>query len=495
MSPTDAEIIASISDSLPVGIWVARAPGGEFVYANARFAEIMGMSARDDVTRGEYAAPYSIHDRDGNLYPEDRMPFVRALEARDTVTVDDIVIHRPDGGRAAIRAYARPIFVDGDISHVIIAFLDITREVEAEARVRQAQRMESIGSLAGGIAHDFNNLLAVVRAISSTLLLGEEDARRREQLLAIDGATESAVSLTRSLLAFSGREESTREPVSLSELVDRLFEILSRAIDRRVVLRKDLDSRHRVDADASQLEQVVMNLVLNARDALAGPGVIVLRTRDEGGAVVLEVEDDGPGVPATIRERIFEPYFTTKHTDGLRGAGLGLATVYGIVEAHGGTIVVADAPSRGALFRIRLPSLRLPSHPPPARPAPEIVTGEGLILVIDDEPAVRKWTARALEELGYTAITAGDADEGVARFRERLAEVRAVILDMTMPGRDGGETYLALRAIAPDVKVLLTSGYALNDEARRLLASGVSGFLAKPFGIRQLSEQMGLLFG
>ncbi|MCB9598313.1 MAG: response regulator [Sandaracinaceae bacterium] len=494
MVPSDADIVAGIADALPFGVWVARAPGGEFVYANPRFAEIMGMSARADVAVGEYAAPYSIHDRDGNLYPEDRMPFVRALEARETVTVDDIVIHTPTGGRASIRAYARPIF-DGDtITHVVIAFLDITREVEAEARLRRAQRMESVGSLAGGIAHDFNNLLAVIRAISSTLLVAEQDPRRREELAAIDSATESAVQLTRSLLAFAGRETVTTEPVSVTELVERLSELLSRALDRRVVLRQDLTSRRRVEGDASQLEQVVMNLVLNARDALAGPGVITLRTRDERGQVVLEVDDTGPGVPVAIRDRVFEPYFTTKRGDGPRGAGLGLATVYGIVEAHGGSIMVTDAPGGGARFQVRLPALGRGARPTPAIPQAAIVPGQGLILVVDDEPAVRTWTRRALEELGFSVIEAADGEEALRVYAEHSGDVRAIVLDMTMPGLDGRATFLALREIDPNVRVLLTSGYALNEEARAILDLGVDGFLAKPFGVRQLSAAMAELF-
>ena len=489
--PSDEQIISGIVDALPMGVWVARAPGGELVYANARFAEILGLDARADVGVGEYAEPYAIHDRDGALYPEDRMPFVRALQARETVVVDDIVIHRTDGGRTHIRADARPIFDGEEISHVLVAFFDITREVEAETQLRRAQRMESIGNLAGGIAHDFNNLLAVVRTIVSTLLLGEKEPKRREALESIDAATESAVQLTRSLLGFSGRGKNLAAPVDIDALVSSLSEMLVRVLDRRITLRTELDARRSVQADASQLEQVVMNLVLNARDALDGCGVITVRTRSSGAHLVLEVDDSGPGVPRSIRGRIFEPYFTTKKGHARHSAGLGLATVYGIVEGHGGTVEVLDAVDGGARFQVCLPALG--DAPAPSRPSErpqEIVKGEGLILLVDDDDAVRGSLASGLEAIGYTVARARDGEEAVECFRKEPGGFAGVLLDMSMPKLDGRGTYLALRELDPEVRVLLMTGYALNEEAQEILDLGVRGFLAKPFRLGDLSEAL-----
>jgi signal transduction histidine kinase len=305
MPLTDEQIIRSIGEDLPVGIWVARAPRGEFVY---------------------------------ELYPEDRMPFMLALRSGTTVTVDDIVIHRTDGGRVHIRAQARPVRLEsGEISHVVIAFIDISREVEAESRLRLMQRMESIGTLAGGIAHDFNNLLSVVKIVASTLASQEEEREKLEGLASIEQAADSETELC-----------------AVGE----------------------------VKGDQSQLEQVVMNLVVNARDAMPAGGLIALRTRDEAGSVVLEVADTGSGIPLALRERVFEPYFTTKA--GL-GTGLGLATVFGIVASHGGSIELLDNQPRGTLMRVRLAAA------PGASPAPALAPAPGQ----RHDPARRRRVARA----------------------------------------------------------------------------------------------------
>ncbi len=357
MRLSDEVITRSLGDDLPVGIWVARAPGGDFVYANRAFREIMGMEARSDVAAGEYVAPYGICTRAGELYPENRMPFIRALEAGTTVVVDDIVIHRSDGGRVHIRAQARPVSHEGLVSHVVIVFIDITREVEAESRLRMAQRMESIGTLAGGIAHDFNNLLAVVQLVSSSLSSREQDPAKLEALQNIQQAADSGAQLTRALLGLarssSGRPLLAR--VQLNEVVAGVEQIVRRTLGSHISVELSLASRAEVMGERSQLEQVVMNLVLNARDAMAEGGALVLRTRDEPAEVVLEVADTGSGIAPELRQRIFEPYFTTR--TGV-GTGLGLATVFSIVQGHGGSIAALDNAPSGTTMRVQLPSAK-----------------------------------------------------------------------------------------------------------------------------------------
>ncbi len=498
MGLSNEEIVRGLADSLPFGVWVARAPGGEFVYANATFAEIMGMAARGDVAVGEYAAPYGIYDRNGRLYPEDRMPFLRALEAQREVVVDDIVIHRHDGHRIYIRATARPVF-DGDtISHVVIAFIDISREVEAEAarretesRLRVGQRMESLGNLAGGIAHDFNNLLAVVKAMASALHATEPDPARRKDLETIDEATRRASELTRSLLRFAGGRAPESTAVDLSLVVERMAWLLRHSLGRSITLMVDAAPTVCVLGDESRLEQVVMNLVLNARDAMGGEGELSLLTYEEDGEVVLEVADTGPGIPETLRERVFEPYFTSKGMSSDRGTGLGLSIVHGIVTSHGGHVDVRNRPGGGCRFIVRLPpagaGARRRARAEAMADVPDY-RGTGLMLIVDDETPVRHAAERLLSGLGFEVVTAGGgrrALELVALYGDRI---RFVLLDVTMPDMDGEETLLALRAAGLDAPVVVTSGYSLGTRALPLLQAGARAFLPKPFGRAELIE-------
>ena len=501
-------------DELPLAVWVARAPGGELVYANRLFGEILGTDALD-VSAGNYSAPYGIYTRAGELYPEDRLPFARALRERVTVTVDDIVIHRRDGQKVYVRARGRPIFEGAEIAYVVVAFGDITDEVlatrardERDQRAYRAQKMESIGKLAGGIAHDFNNLLAAIRVIAGTLRRGERDTFRIECLDQIEQAAESGVQLTRSLLGFARRGKNLAARVSLNDVVVATSNMAGRntTAERPVELARDVRATRDVVADHSQLEQLVMNLLVNACEALGdGGGSVVVRTYDRdlddaaaarlhvpaGPHVVLEVEDHGPGIDPSIRERIFEPYFTTKAGGTVRGMGLGLATVFGIVESHGGAIEVLDAAPQGTIMRV---FFRAADHAP-ARAAPPRArrTGKprkGTVLLVDDEKVVRSATTVALREMGYAVLAVEDGNAAVAAYRERRDEIVAVLLDMVMPRMDGRATYLALREIDPDVPVLLTTGFALNEEAQRILDLGVRGFLAKPFDVNALAEAL-----
>ncbi len=506
------DIARSVVEDLPVGVWVAKAPNGEFMYANKMFAEIMGMVARDDVAAGEYSQPYGIHTRSGELYPEDKLPFVRALTQRKTVIVDDIVIHRHDGGKVNIRAQARPVFdAAGVLTHVVIAFIDITREVEAEVarlesdqRMRQMQRMDSVGMLAGGIAHDFNNLLAAVKIMAAALRRNETDVAKLEHLEQIDQVTESATQLTRALLGFARRGKHLAACVSLHDVTESVATLMRRALDRRIEIVTDLRAKTGdIVGDFSQLEQVMMNLLVNARDAMPDGGRIVISTRDEeltddaryqglkrGPCVVLEVTDAGVGIDPAIRERIFEPYFTTKQVGDGGGAGLGLATAWGIVDSHSGAIEAVPASQRGTTIRMIFPAAppgvpRALAAPSPSR---EVQPGHGTVLVVDDDRVVREATADALRDLGYDVVCAEGGEAAVDVVRER--DIDAVLLDMVMPRMDGRSTYLALRAVRPNVRVVLTTGFALNEEAQGILDLGVRDFIAKPFSVALLSHVM-----
>ncbi len=496
--PTNEEIIRSVAEELPVGVWVARAPGGELVYANRKFQEILGMGARDDVASGEYAAPYGIRDRAGELYPEDGMPFVRALVERREVVIDDIVIHRPDGGRAFIRATARPMFdAAGEITHVVIAFIDISREVEAEkareegaTRTRQSERLESVGNLASGVAHDFNNLLAVIKALAESMRRTEHDAEKIEHLWTIDAMAESAAKLTRGLLSFAGQGHRGSTPVDLSSLVARLVAMMRRALDRRIEVSFETATRLAVLGDEASFEQVVMNLIINARDAMPDGGALVLRTREDGARVILEVSDTGPGIPAAIRGRIFEPYFTSKQAGSTRGTGLGLATVHGVVTLYEGTIEVLDNAPRGTTMRLSFPGQPAPARVAALRGGEAPAPGSGLVMVVDDEAKVRGSTALLLTALGYQVIEADSGERAIELYGARAGEIRAVLLDLTMPRMDGEATFRALQRLDPQVRVLLTTGFSLDARAKALLDLGVAGFLGKPYGVGALAQAL-----
>jgi two-component system cell cycle sensor histidine kinase/response regulator CckA len=501
--PSDHDIIHAIADDLPVGVWVARAPGGEFVYANRTFAEIMGQTGRDDVAVGGYSEPYGIMTRDGRPYPEERMPFVRALQERCVVVVDDLTIHRQDRTRVDVRAFARPVTdASGEITHVVIAFFDITREVaaekaraESEKRLHRVHRLEAIGTLAGGIAHDFNNLIFGIKLIASELAAGEPDEGRRASLELIGEITERSAALTRSLLGFARRGKHRAAPVSLDDAITAMRDMLQRTLSAiEIDFELAAIDRGTVIGDQSQLEQVVMNLVVNARDALRDVDVasprITVRTFSHGGNVVLEVSDNGPGIPLEIRERVFEPYFTTKTQGAERGTGLGLATVYGIVESHHGTVEIADGiGARGTTLRVTLPAAGRPAATrSPRASAVELAPGFGTILVVDDDAIVRRAVGTALESLGYSVVEAASGADALEVARARGSEIRAVLLDMVMPRMSGTATYKALRELDPKVAVVLMSGHATNEDVQGLIDLGARAFVSKPYSVEELAR-------
>jgi PAS domain S-box-containing protein len=498
--PSDHDIIHSIGDDLPVGIWVARAPDGAFVYANRTFAEIMGQVGRDDAKVGTYSEPYGICTRDGKPYPEERMPFVRALQERRVVVVDDLTIRRPDGTCVHVRAFARPVSDErGMITHVVIAFFDVTREVDAEfakaeseRRLHRGQRLEAIGTLAGGVAHDFNNLIFGVKLLAAELGVHESDPQRRSSLALIDDITERAAMLTRSLLGFARRGKHRAAPVALDDLLQGMGELLRRTLSGvTVTFETAAANRGTVIGDRAQLEQVVMNLAVNAAEAIADTGRggrLVIRTRTARDAIVLEVADDGPGIPAELRDRVFEPYFSTKTPE--RGTGLGLATVFGIVENHGGSIEIGPGlDGRGTTMRVRLPASRFAALPPEPVVTRDVPPGSGTVLVVDDDALVRRAVASALRSLGYDTVEADGGAAAIHLHRERR-DLRAVVLDMVMPGMNGRATLAAMRSVDPEIPVLLMSGHTINEEIQAVLDEGASAFLSKPYSVEALARSL-----
>jgi len=404
---------------------------------------------------------------------------------------------------------------DGTISGAVVRMTDITRHRVLETQFAQNQKMQAIGQLAGGIAHDFNNLLTtIIAATDFCLARAPLDEATEADLVHIRRSAERGAALVRQLLAFSRRQTLQPRLLRLADAIEDVASLLRRLLGHRVVLDLDLDRPGPfVRVDPVQFDQVIVNLALNARDAMPQGGTLAVRTSSlsvfrpmvrgqevipPGRYAVVEVADSGVGIPPDVLPKLFEPFFTTKKESG--GTGLGLATAYGIVRQTGGFIAVDSKPGEGTTFRIYLPiaSGDEAAFPPdPARPAmarfaavpaePAAAGDRGSLLLVEDEEGVRRLTVRALENAGWRVLVAPSGDVALQLLSREPAPPRVVVTDFVLPGMDGAELVRLVRTIHPKVPVILVSGYA-ESAAREGLPDIDLQFLAKPFTIRQLLE-------
>jgi PAS domain S-box-containing protein len=455
------------------------------------------------------------------IHPEDRDAMVSAWEdhlagQREQLEIE-LRVRRSDGeyvwlldrGRVVQRdEQGRPLRASGTL-------LDITGRKQAEQeqqdlqrQIEHAQKLESLGVLAGGIAHDFNNLLVGVLG-NADLALRELSpvSPARENVTEIERAARRAADLCRQMLAYSGKGRFVVEPVELPDLIEEMAHMLEVSIGKGVVLKyhfgRDIPP---IEADATQLRQVVMNLIINASEAIGDrSGVISVTVNhtecdreylsstylaeelEPGTYVVLEVADTGVGMDKQTLDRLFEPFFTTKFT----GRGLGLAAVQGIVRGHQGAVKVYSEPGQGTTFRVLLPAA------PSAAPAksddddkPVVHVGSGRVLLADDEPAVLKVGGRMLERLGYEVVLAPDGREALELYQQYDGGFRCVILDLTMPHIDGEQAFRQLRQVDPDVRVVISSGYNEQEVTQRFIGRGLAGFIQKPYTMENLAEAL-----
>lgn len=392
-------------------------------------------------------------------------------------------------------------------SQVVLALVnDITQRKLVEDQLRESAKLESLGVLAGGIAHDFNNLLTSVLGYASMAMdqLPPESSSR-EMIGEIIRSAERAAHLTNQMLAYSGKGTFLVQPVNLSEFTRDIVMLVRSSIPRTAKLDLHLmEDLPLVEADIAQLQQLVMNLFINAGEAIGDtPGIVTIRTgvrefydgqirvgpRDSklapGRYVFIDVGDTGSGMDELTRQRIFDPFFTTKFT----GRGLGLSAVLGIVHGHGGAIEVESTPGRGSTFTVLLPETMLHRRPTPTkRSAAKAATGT--ILIIDDEEAVRKMARLMLEKAGYKVIAAENGEEAIGLFRKDAKEIAAVLLDMTMPVMSGAETLKHLRDLKPDVPVALSSGFTELEALARFPLKTVEAFVQKPYTAAHLLEKI-----
>jgi nitrogen-specific signal transduction histidine kinase/ActR/RegA family two-component response regulator len=383
-----------------------------------------------------------------------------------------------------------------------IIYEDTTERKKLEEQLRQAQKMEAIGTLAGGIAHDFNNILTGIMGfasvVHSTLPAG---SLLRSDVETIIHSARRGSELTRQLLTFARRDRVKVHPLSLNDIVSEVIGLLEHTIDKAIAIGPHLDENLAiVEGNTGQLHQVLLNLCLNARDAMPQGGRLIIETRnvtlseekaraaldlEAGQYVLLGVTDTGIGMGAETQRHLFEPFFTTKG----EGRGLGLAMVYSIVRRHGGAIHVYSEPGQGSTFKVYLPAASRSAEDTVPEEV-EVVGGSESVLVVDDEEIVRQLLRRILERGGYTVLLATDGIEAEELYAERSTEIDLVVLDIIMPQASGWETYERLRENNPEVKVLLSSGHSENGLAQDILAAGARGFLQKPYDLHAVLRKV-----
>lgn len=505
--PSAESLFFSGLENAPFGAIVAgTTPDARCAYVNREFTAITGYTLED--------IP-SVADWIRLAYPDPR--YREWVLSRWEKDVDpgnmkrDVVydIVRRDGERRAIQFRASLV---GD-GMMFVMLLDVTERRRAEEeRLRfheekiQSERMQAVGQLAGGVAHDFNNILTAIRGNAE--MLGLEDGIRGEARELVDQivqAADQASDLTAQLLAFARKGRLVMGPVDVHEAIGNVRRLLGRVIDRRIDIAVDpRASRSTILADATQIETMLLNLGLNARDAMPEGGRIVFATRNvlagSPGAgragdgeptrrdrIEIIVSDTGCGMDAELRERIFEPFFTTKEPG--KGTGLGLASVYGCVKSHGGGIRVESERGRGTTFRVVLPLSAETTRPASASPK-RVVRGAGRILVVDDEASVRDLVERCLLRLGYTVWTCADGQEAVDFFRREHDSIDLVLLDVVMPRLDGAAAFREMKRVRNDVRVLVSSGFERDRRVTEFLAAGAIGFIGKPYSLGKLSSQV-----
>ncbi|HEX4340495.1 MAG TPA: response regulator [Polyangiaceae bacterium] len=487
------ERFRQLADSIEEAFWLYDVREARMVYASPAFARIYGVPP-ESASGNEDARLACVH-------PEDVLK-IRAtigMVARTPQTHE----FRVQSGGKTIWVEERTFPVEGDDGRPFrIAGLgqDVTQRRELEAALRQAHKMQAVGQLAGGVAHDFNNMLTAILAAGEQLRTQCADEDRRELCDLVVTAAERAAQLTHKLLAFSRKGKLMNAPVDVHGIIREAAALLERSIDRRVGVVTELaSSRMTVIGDAGELQNAILNLGINARDAMPNGGELRISTDvhelDEGACATIpfditpgryariSVRDTGTGIAAENLPRVFEPFFTTKPVG--QGTGLGLAAVYGTAVEHGGAVTVYSDVGRGTVFHLYLPvSESVPPGKPTASKAPR---GYGLVLLVDDEPLVLSVGKRLLENLGYEVVTAKDGAAGVRAFRECHTRLVAVLCDLVMPVLSGGDASAEMRRIDPTVPVVVCSGFPRDDRAGDVEPVAQS-FLAKPFHLADLAS-------
>jgi PAS domain S-box-containing protein len=485
-----SDTVKAVIAGSPVAIWLVDSHGKVAIW-NAAAESLFGYGVDDVISK-----PGLFHLKS----PSGDEILMRLAEGEVIVGLE-AVCEKKGGGRVDVSFSTSSLHNDDGTSRGFVALaVDVTERKRLDEQMRQTQKLESIGLLAGGIAHDFNNLLTGIIGNASLLTADPLCSDWRTRLDEIVKTGERAASLTKQLLAYAGKGHFYLQPVNLTAVVRALLPLIKTSLPTKSEMTLELDDTlPAIHSDRSQIEQVLMNLVINAGEALGdSPGRITVRTcmqelgdaaaarfgMEPGQYCCLEVIDTGCGMDEITRSRVFEPFFSTKFT----GRGLGLAAVHGIVRSCKGMIRVESQQGRGARFSVFFPTVMGTVAGDAGEARSSLPRVSGVVLVVDDEEMVRSVAKGALEKFGLKVILAANGVEAVERFREAAEQIDAVLLDIKMPVMDGYETLKQLRRVRPDVEVLISSGFGEEEAVRNFRGQGITGYVQKPYRAPALVE-------
>ncbi|HBG06791.1 MAG: histidine kinase [Geobacteraceae bacterium GWC2_58_44] len=477
--------------------------GGRCSFCNTACLKMLGYSHPDELLGKEMHLQIHHARSDGSRSPGQKC-LHQALNQGERTHVDEELLWRADGSCFAAECRSYPQYKGGELIGAVVTFINITERKQLEEQFRQAQKMESIGRLAGGVAHDFNNMLSVILGAAelSRCKVAEGDPVL-QYLELISKAARRSSEITRQLLAFSRKEVILPKPVNLNPHIVESEKMLARLINEDIKLSfRPSSDLWTVMIDPSQVDQVLMNLSVNARDAMPDGGSLTIETANAqisddyshlhpnarpGDYVLLTISDTGVGMDRATREHIFEPFFTTKGVG--QGTGLGLATVYGIVTQNSGFINVYSEPGHGSVFRIYLPRL-MQDAMPEDRATPQAPTVSETILLVEDEEMLLWMATRLLEQMGYGVIQAHSPEAAISLCEGNDQSIDLILTDVVMPGMNGSEMVNRIRAIRPELKVLFMSGYTAEIVAQRGIVDEGMHYIQKPLDMNRLNEKI-----
>ncbi len=502
-------LLAAAFEQSPIGFIIADAPDARVRMANQAALEIRAADPATlvGITHEAHQDRWQLHRPDGQPFPPRELPLARAVLEGVTSRNVEVIIRRPNGENRWTLVNATPVRNrDGRIVAGVVIVQDVTERHQLEEQFRQAQKMEAVGRLAGGVAHDFNNLLQTMMGFTDIILMETDPVDPRAQdLKAIKEAAEQAKLLTGQLLAFSRRQVTSPVIFDINQLVIQEEKIIRRMVGEDVHLELNLEpDLWRVRADQNQMQQIILNLVVNARDAMPKGGRLTLTTRNHilapvdaalrpetraGHFVTLAVSDTGCGISPQVRQHLFEPFFTTKERG--KGTGLGLAMVYGAAKQHEGWVTVYSEVDQGSTFRVYLPAVEVPAAVAPVAPVAVSLPGDDQghgerVLLIEDDEMVRQLAEKFLRDSGYEVVVAGHVTEALALFRAAPESYHIVVSDVVLPDGNGLDLVLDMMGIKPGLRAILNSGYV--DERSRwpeIVQRGWT-FIQKPYPMTEL---------